>query len=288
MGENILVTKKEMPIITTPIDVALQSAITTNTANSFGNQTLYDMCKRGSMLSAYELADEIWLIGRSYAASPERRFANRVGSLTRGRGTGDYFKHIASYLVTQPAFLNLVKKIKSLTPLKFDSSAPDFNNLCLSVQCVEELNELIIVASKKYDSVYNPGILCPPTVYKNQISFCSKFLHFQAPENFFIIDTFTYAAGKQLFSTSCKGAVNLYSVPITCVERYGFSNELSHAFASATKCPSSSPIIDEYKNHVKRSYALGVILKEIEKMYSVLKSPLVTYPRLTDIIFQNV
>lgn len=277
-----------MPIITTPIDLVLQSAITTNTKNSFGNQTLYDMCKRGSMLNADELADEIWLIGRSYAASPERRFAKREGNLTRGRGTGDYFKHIANYLISQPDFINLVSKIKSLTPLKFDCSLSDFSNLCLSVQCVEELNELIISASKNFDFKYNKGINFSKTVYKNQISFCSKFLHFQAPKNFFIIDTFTYEAGNQIFSTACKGAVNLYSIPITNTERNAFSNELSHAFASATKCPSSSSIIDDYKNHVKRSYALGVILKEIEKMYSILKSSNVTYPRLTDIIFQNV
>ena len=277
-----------MPIITTPIDIVLQSAITTNTANSFGNQTLYDMCKIGSMLNADELADEIWLIGRSYAASPERRFYKREGDLTRGRGTGDYFKHIANYLVTQPAFRSLVSKIKSLLPLKFDSSTLDFNNLCLSVQCVEELNELIIAASKNYDRVYNLGVLCSGTIYKNQISFCSKFLHFQAPENFFIIDNFTHEASTQLFSTACRGAVKLYSVPITNVDRQVFSGKLSQAFASAPKCTCTLSIINDYKEHVKRSYALGVILKEIEKMYSVLKSPLVTYPRLTDIVFQNV
>lgn len=47
----------KMPIITTPIDLVLQSTITTNTKNSFGNQTLYDMCKNGSMLNPDELAD---------------------------------------------------------------------------------------------------------------------------------------------------------------------------------------------------------------------------------------
>ena len=278
----------KMPIITTPIDSVLQSALTTNTKNSFGNQTLYDMCKCGSMLNSDELADEIWLIGRSYAASPERRFYKRVGVLTPGRGTGDYFKHIASYLVTQPAFINLVSKIKSITPLKFDGSTRDFSNLCLSVQCVEELNELIISASQDYDRVYNSGILCPPTIYKNQISFCSKFLHFQIPESFFIIDTFTFEAGKQLFSTICRGTVKLYSTPITTPERCLFFNEFSHTFANASKCATTSAVVDDYKEHVKRSYALGVILKEIEKTYSISKSSLVTYPRLTDIVFQKV
>ena len=73
-GRDFLARNMKMPIITTPIDSVLQSAITDNTKNSFGNQTLYDMCKRGSMLNLDDLADEIGLIGRSYAASLERRF----------------------------------------------------------------------------------------------------------------------------------------------------------------------------------------------------------------------
>ena len=275
-------------IISNSIDNELKNVILDNRANSFGNQTLYDMCKSGSILNPDELADEIWLIGRSYAASPERRFYKRVGVLTPGRGTGDYFKHIASYLVTQPAFINLVSKIKSITPLKFDCSTRDFSNLCLSVQCVEELNELIKAASENFDRVYNSGILCPPTIYKNQISFCSKFLHFQMPESFFIIDTFTFEAGKQLFSTRCRSTTKLYNVLIEETESLAFDNELSCVFKNAPKCKTTLSALDDYKEHVKRSYALGVILKKIGKMYSTSKSSNVTYPRLIDIIFQNV
>ena len=273
-----------MPIITTPIDLVLQNAITTNTKNSFGNQILYDMCKSGNMLNPEELADEIWLIGRSYAASPERRFYKRVGNLTPGRGTGDYFKHIANYLVAQQAFVDLVNKIKSLAPLNFDCNTNDFLNLCLSVQCVEELNELIISASKDFDLKYNKGIDFSKTIYKNQVSFCSKFLHFQMPESFFIIDSVTFEAGKQLFSTNCRGTVKLYGTPITNAERLLFFEAFSRTLVNAANCANTSSVVDDYKEHVKRSYALGVILK----MYSIPKSPFVTYPRLTDIIFQNV
>ena len=277
-----------MPIITTPIDSVLQSALTTNTKNSFGNQTLYDMCNRGSMMKPDELGDEIWLIGRSYAASPERRFSKRIGNLARGRGTGDYFKHIANYLVAQQAFIKLVNKIKSLAPLNFDCSANDFHNLCLSVQCVEELNKLIKAASENFDRKYNEDINFSKTEYKNQISFCSKFLHFQMPESFFIIDTFTFEAGKQLFSTTCRGTVKLYGTAITNAERLLFFDAFSRTFANASKCANTSSAIVDYKEHVKRSYALGVILKGIEKTYSISKSSLVTYPRLTDIVFQSV
>lgn len=274
----------KMPIITTPIDLVLQSTITTNTKNSFGNRTLYDMCKNGSMMNPEELADEIWLIGRSYAASPERRFYKRGGNLTPGRGTGDYFNHIGSYLTSLATFQNLVSKIKTISPLNFDCSTNDFSTLCLSVQCVEELNELIKAASEDFDRKYNKGINFLQTVYKNQVSFCSKFLHFQMPEIFFIIDTYTFEAGKQLFSTSCRGTVKLYGTPITNGERLLFFDAFSRTFANATNCANTSSVVDDYKEHVKRSYAFGVILK----MYSIPKSPFVTYPRLTDVIFQNV
>ena len=134
-------------IISNSIDNELKNVILDNLANSFGNQTLYDMCKSGSMLNPEELADEIWLIGRSYAASPERRFYKRCGNLTPGRGTGDYFNHIGSYLTSLPTFQNLVSKIKTISPLNFDCGTKDFSTLCRSVQCVEELNELIKAAS---------------------------------------------------------------------------------------------------------------------------------------------
>ena len=277
-----------MPIITTNIDTLLSTYISTYTSNSFGNQTLYDMCAIGSITKPKELADEIWLIGRSYSASPERRFRNPSVSITPGRGTGDYFQHIADYITKSSTFHSILAKIKSLTPLSFNCSASDFSNLCVSVQCVEEFNELIKEASRDYDLVYNPGLLCPPTTYVNQISFCSKFLHFQNPENFFIIDHFTSEGAKQLFSTRCNKNCKLDTELINLTIRNAFSNEFENVFKNVTPCSTTSSDILDYKVHVQRSYALGVILKEIGKRYSIFKTPLVTYPRLTDIIFQKV
>ncbi len=206
----------------------------------------------------------------------------------RGRGTGDYFQHIADYLVKQSDFVNLVDTIKLLSPLNFDCSKNDFKMLCLSIQVVEEFNELIIAASKNYDSTHNTGILVPPTTYKNQISFCSKFLHFQKPESFFIIDTYTFEASTQLFSPCCRGSVNLYSALIEKNERLLFENKFNSICAEAQSCTSISTVMDNYHLHVQRSYSLGVILKDIEKYYSITKSPNITYPRLTDIVFQHI
>ena len=131
-------------------------------------------------------------------------------------------------------------------------------------------------------------MLCPPTTYVNQISFCSKFLHFQKPKNFFIIDQFTAEGAKQLFSTRCRRICNIDSKEINSSARNAFSNEFENVFKNAPPCSTTSSDILNYKLHVQRSYALGVILKKTEKYYSITKTPLVTYPRLTDIIFQKV
>ena len=277
-----------MPIISPSIDALLRTYITTYTSNSFGNQTLYDMCTRGNITIPTELADQIWLIGRSYSASPERRFRNPSAAITRGRGTGDYFQHIANYIISRPAFAIILSKMKSLAPLKFDCSPSDFSYLCISVQCVEEFNELVKEASKDYDAKYNPSIISPPTIYVNQISFCSKFLHFQMPENFFITDQFTEKGAKQLFSTKCKKECNLDKEKINSMVRKGFSDEMDNTFKNIPPCSITSADVFDYKIHVMRSYALGVVLKKIECCYSITKTPLVTYPRLTDVIFQKV
>lgn len=277
-----------MPIISPSIDALLSTYITTYTSNSFGNQTLYNMCAKGNITIHKELADEIWLIGRSYSASPERRFRNPSSTITPGRGTGDYFQHIANYIISRPAFAIILSKMKFLTPLKFNCSPSDFSCLCTSIQCVEEFNELVKEASKDYDAKYNPTITSPPTIYVNQISFCSKFLHFHMPENFFIIDRFTEEGAKQLFSTQCRKKCNLDTEEINSTVRKAFSDEMDNTFKNIPPCSITSADILDYKIHVMRSYALGVVLKRIESCYSITKTPLVTYPRLTDIIFQKV
>lgn len=275
-----------MPIISQNIDKDLQNVISSNSSNSFGNQVLYAMCKQGNILYDKILADEFWLIGRSYAASPERRFFRRVGQLNKGRGTGDYFAYVAKYIVNDARFVNLVSNVRQLTALQFDCSATDFSNLCTSIKCVEILNELIVEASKDYDAKSNPKVT--NSTYKNQISFCSKFWHFQSPENFFIIDQYTEYGANQLFSTNCKKLVDLYGNQIKSNERKTFANKHNTVFSNSLNYSRNSNTINAYQKHAMYSYSLGVILKRIANLYSITKSPNVTYPRLTDIVFQNV
>lgn len=272
-------------IITNNIDSELINAIVKNQTNSFGNEVLYDMCVKGDMLNARQLWNEIWLIGRSYAASPERRFVSRDGDITVGNGTGDYFKHIANYLVKNNNYNDLCNKLAALPPLAFNCSQNDFDNLALSIQCVEDFNGLVIKAAKDYDRKYNPSITAD---YKNQISFCSKFLHFQVPDSIFIIDHYTKEGAKQLFSTQCQKFVKLCNIPIDNSVRFMFSNTIKSTFAAAKSNFTVSYSLRDYVTHVKRSYTLGCILKEIEQESAIMKGCNISYPRLTDIIFQSI
>ena len=278
-------------VITQNIDNVLKTALQNNTHNSYGNQILYDMCQKGSMLHDDELADEIWLIGRSYAASPERRFSKKEKNNTfkRGTGTGDYFRFVAEYLVACSEYQNLCSKIKLLYGYDFNGQKQDLDNLCFSIQCVSQLNELIKTASRKYDEKHNAQIaLSANTIYKNQISFCSKFLHFQAPDTIFIIDHYTYDGGGTLFSTQCRRSLQLYNTAITPLIRSIFDKKQKDIFSPYPLFGITKHNMEGYIQHCQRSYTMGCVLKAIEQYYAISKASVVTYPRLTDIIFQNV
>lgn len=275
-------------VISNPVDNELKSAILHNHDNSFGNNILYDMCRSGDMLDANKLGDEIWLIGRSYAASPERRFSEREGELSRGRGTGDYFGHIAETLVKDEKYIKLCDNIQNILDLNFDSSEQDYYVISSTIQCIQKLNECIKIASEKFDRSHNKDIDFQNTEYKNQISFCSKFLHFQKPQSFFIIDQYTMEGAKQLFVPACKKEVSLYTQVITKEVRESFKAKLITSLKGANITVSQEDEVKKYILHVKRSYALGCILKDIETEFTISKGANISYPRLTDIIFQSI
>lgn len=252
----------------------LSGAIQSIPTLSYSNEMLYGMCKNGSMLDKRELAGEILVIGRVYAVGLERGF--KGGIPVHGNGTDIYFQHIADYLVKDPDFINLVNQINALQPLQFNCSQDDFDKLNISIECVEKLNALIKKASLSFGGID----------YKNQISFCSKFLHFQAPENFFIFDQYTKANAKNLFQTQNNDVCNVAygkDILVKVADKKLISDMLTDIFNGVTLT-----ILKDYTEHVKRSYALGVILKCVESNYKVSKPSNITYPRLTDIIFQNI
>ena len=193
----------------------------------FGNGILYDMCSNSTtdLGNPDHLSDMIWLIGRAYTASPERRTYGyerdengklkkndnkrlRLWKATNANdGKGGYFISIARDIVKSSKFKYLLKIVSTVkgSTFSYDNSDIDIAALSNGIYAVYLYNNLIRNASEEFDGLNasnNPeasvakvaGARC-----KNQISFCSKFLHFCCPNIVFIIDQYSLEGGKKLF-----------------------------------------------------------------------------------------
>ncbi len=255
---------------------------------SLTNEALYELCKnKGKYVwgNGHFFGEKIWLIGRSYAASPERRYVKKPGFTDEleldniGDGTGKYFEEIGNYIVKDPRYERLISIAKVLqTGYKFDGSSADLELLETSIKAVELLNQMVKDASREYDSKYNPKIVNNVN-YKNQISFCSKFLHFHCPHTVFIIDHFTKQASHCLFSMRSKKQLHIDDTDITT----DFKQGLQKYLPKITNVFSQE--VEAYIEHCKRSYALGCYIKQSNILN---KNKIVYYPRTIDTILQNV
>ncbi len=196
---------------------------------SFGNGALYDMCRNAESGNPLHLADLIWIIGRAYAASPERRtygykrdengrvIVNEDDSRTplataisSADGKGDFFFEISETITSHTHFATFCDLVDGIKDQSFSFSEPiytkngsetiyseDIKLLAGGVAAVYLFNYLIRRASEKFDGVtddpnaWNEGARC-----KNQISFSSKFLHFHCPNIVYIIDQYSLKGGK--------------------------------------------------------------------------------------------
>ena len=259
-----------------------------DTPISLGNQILYEICRnQGKYLwgNGDFIGDKIWLIGRSYAASPERRYQkdkvveDKLELDSRGDGTGQYFTEIGNYIVNDAQYQPLTSKLISLqTSYKFDGSQSDMFLLEETVNAVAKLNDLVMRASNEYDLKYNPNIN-GKVKYRNQISFCSKFLHFHYPHTVFIMDHFTQKTAIQLFSMRSQKVLRIEDEKIPACLKQELQN-----YIPCTKL-SFSKEVECYAEHCKRSYALCCYIKH-SNLFNI--SNVVYYPRTVDGILQAV
>ena len=275
-----------------------------NRENSFGNQILYDMCdpNKNPWGDVTRLADKIWLIGRSYAASPERRYyrkknesgadEGRTEPQTRGDGTGKYFQETAEILRQDKRYSGLAAGLQALTPLRFDGGAEDIKRLKQGIVCVALFNEMLKAASEQYDREHNAGIY-ESLVYRNQISFCSKFLHFHVPYSIFIIDPFTKEGGRFLCSTRPQNNAGLEDCAIVidkavreavnaCFPQFKISLESIDTEVG----DDAKGAVEEYIAHCLRSYRFGCFLHD--KLDLSPNNAACSFPRMIDSLFQRV
>ena len=92
---------------------------------SVGNEVLYTLCRDYPLLKEKNpknmnerrlqgLAAELWLIGRSYAASPERRdYGEKIEWTNSGNGLDTYFDLLAQNTYSKNQIMFLKNKIQT-------------------------------------------------------------------------------------------------------------------------------------------------------------------------------
>ena len=189
----------------------------------YGNEILYCMAKDPNDLKDKDkLAGAIWLIGRAYAASPQRRSYgtmddNSLGYIksdgkiatkcpiwpvrTQNDGREGFFDEIATQIISDANFKQWLRcNSNHSTTYKYDLSDVDADRLAKSIITVLQFNILLSKALEAFDDVpMNNDFEGNKVFCSNHISFSSKFLHFYFPHSVFIIDNFARDGGTLLF-----------------------------------------------------------------------------------------
>lgn len=207
-----------------------------NKGNGIGNQVLYDLCKEYPLSEKNKdgIAAQMWLIGRSYAASPERRGykhvkGTKIEYTASGNGLDDYFEMLADKFIDklnekENSYLDEYFSLLN-NRYDFEDYEKDTDKLTKSIIAVLELNSLLKQARfeidqkdlethiennlDNYDGKTKDQVMKDfEKNNKNMISFCSKFLHFHFPDTVFIIDGITesHFKGRTEYSFSFKSA----------------------------------------------------------------------------------
>lgn len=305
------------------------AAETLNGSFSFGNRMLYDMCSSPStdLSNPEHLADMIWLIGRAYAASPERRTYGYIrgedGKLKKNGdnkwiplwkatnandGKGGYFISIARDIVKSPKFKSLLKIVSVVkgSTYSYDNSDSDIAALSNGIYAVYLYNNLIRNASEEFDGLNASnkpeasaakaaGARC-----KNQISFGSKFLHFCCPGIVFIIDQYSFEGGKRVIplrKLSYDPKFEIAPKDFVSLEPVNLKDDYNNVLGKVTdQLKSADPNLFENDTISDEAEKIKSYIEHCTRAYCVAKylndakdqSSLTVTPRLIDDLFLRV
>lgn len=210
-----------------------------------GNKTLYALCEEYPLYDnpcEDALRGQIWLIGRSYAASPERRHYKWLGKTKGynnpgqgGNGLDIFFKSLAQELLKDPEFEKIIDFIKDNREkyYDFDYSEKDIGLLFQVGDIVNSFNNVLKEAIKRVDKKIMEAH--PDAEINNFISFSSKYLHFQLRNIVFIKDSIS--------------AAHLSKMGIKA------DNEKLKSAIKNKQC-------SEYHKHIVKEYVFGCMAKE--------------------------
>jgi len=209
----------------------------------YGNKILYNMCEENREHKNINVVEgKIWLIGRSYSASPERRQGKpkKEKTINEKKEESDFLLKISEYIVNDSKTKELDNKIESMrNPIytfTYDFKQ-DQEMLRETVELVQLLNEIIMKASNKYNLYKRRA--------ENNISFASKYLHFHLRDIVYIFDSIACGNAREQASSS------------TC------NNKEFLEFVSL-----SEETYKEYAKHVMRCHCIAIELKKNGNSYS--------------------
>lgn len=276
----------------------------------YGNAVLYKMAADSDIQNPEQLAGIMWIIGRSYAASPQRRSygtkkENNWPVRSDNDGRDQFFSFIAKEITDNDLrFLDALKE-----PVRYVGADAEPDLLAKGIYGVLQFNLLLSEAIGHFD-------YAPEEEFCNgHISFCSKLLHFYYPHAVFIIDSYAQAGATNLFNRSGMGYICTPSHPDTYDvlkmqenHRCHFSESVYVKFSKKQADALVKRLMDHrllaglvetyskrgqdakpYITHCARSYILGCLLKgEMEPVAQVKEGQIRSMPRLIDTVFLNV
>ncbi len=233
-----------------------------------GNELLYGFCADpDNWLNKEYLSPQIWLIGRSYAASPQRHKSHKNSNMSAD-GTDTFFNELADNLLDMKDYRELIEAIKTLKTERYSyvDSGKDEKILIQTAESVISFNRILREAIKKTDKTDDDDLI-------NFISFSSKLLHFYVPEVFYITDSVSAGTLRSAFNSNC----GLASVDVNDKKRY---TELLKTLKHEVNYSSPNAKIKEngldYIKHCCRAYILSC------KLYKEADTKIITVPRALD------
>lgn len=276
----------------------------------YGNGVLYKMAAQSEISKPEQLAGAMWLIGRSYAASPQRRsYEKEIKWPVRpdNDGRDGFFKYVAKEMDT-----SCLKNVPEELPF----SEVALNKLAASIAAVLDFNLALSEAIEEFDGAKGKAFC------NNHISFCSKFLHFYYPQSVFIIDNYAETGAISLFNGDadkhwryiCNPVDEDTYDPLKVQQnhtKYSFTEDVYEKFSKNTvneyveklnNHPTIKGVMKNYEKrnpnaarnyiaHCVRSYLLGFKLNGVVEPWVSLveeNERIWSMPRLTDTVFLNI
>lgn len=263
---------------------------------SYSNEILYAACdgirilppaKGATSAECDRLSSVMLLIGRAYAASPERR----KGAKKVNDGMITFFGGIANRIVSHPDYgawrENIVEIAKQ--EYNYDGGQEDKQLLADSKDRVLELNRMLLDAIGQFDGHESSEDM------KNCISFCTKLLHFMVPHIFYIKDSISWDAVWSLYGRQSNSEL-AYDERKLKIPRYAvgeaWNERYLHFQVGRRGADPRDSHEKEYWYHCRGCYVVSCLLKDVKLVsqtsgFNGIKN-IYSRPRLVDSVLLHI